>query len=48
MSLTSEGGTPTLLLENHNQARTELFQVFHFTVKLVITNKHQILSGSGL
>jgi hypothetical protein len=43
MSLTSEQGTPTLLLEKYNQGGTELFQAFLFTVKLVITNKLQII-----
>ena len=44
MSFTCEQGTPTLLLEKHKQGGTELFQTFSFTVKLVITNKLQIVA----
>ena len=48
MSFTSEQGTPTLLLEKHNQGGTELFQEFRFTVKLVITNKLKFLTDIAL
>jgi hypothetical protein len=48
MSFTSEQGTPTLLLEKHNQGGTELFQTFRFTVKLVITNKLRITPDIAL